>query len=518
MGRVLMVQGTTSGAGKSMLATALCRLYARRGLRVAPFKCQNMSLNSFATPGGGEIGRSQALQAEAAGLQPHVDMNPILLKPAGRRGCQVVLLGRPIGHYTELDDEMRFGRLFPAAMAALDRLRAQYQVIIAEGAGSPSEINLRGRDIANMPTARHAEAAVLLVADIDRCGVFASLMGTVELLNPWERDLVVGLVINRMRGPADVLRPGLDELVRRTGKPVLGVIPYLDDLALDDEDALNLDIGGGTFGDGVLRIAVIRLPHIANFTDFQVLEREPGVSLRYAVRPADLSGAHAVIVPGSKETLTDLAWLRAHGLAEAVIEHHRAGGIVLGICGGLQMMGTRLGAEQPTAGSEPPDVPGLGLLPVETDFQEDKRTVQVRGESLAGHLDVVAGLPLVGYEIHTGRSRRTGGRAFAMVAAAGEAPREDGAVSDDGRAAGTYLHGLFDSEAYRSAWLAAARRTAGLEAQGGRAAADALPWPHQTGRGTPTNPIIRGAAIDRLADAVEAALDMNAVDRLLGFR
>ena len=494
-GSVLMVQGTTSGAGKSLLVTALCRVYARRGVRVAPFKCQNMSLNSFATPGGGEIGRSQALQAAAAGVAPHVDMNPILLKPAGRRGCQLVVLGRPRGHHQAIAYEHLHGDLFPLAMSALDRLRAAHDLVIAEGSGSPAEINLRGKDIANMAVARHAACPVLLVADIDRGGVFASLAGTMHLLAREERDLVAGLVINRMRGDAAVLDTGLAELTRHTGKPVVGVVPFLPDLDLEDEDSLDLDGRGPAGAADALRVAVVRFPHISNFTDFQVLEREPGVSVQYVDRADALAGVHVVILPGSKETLADLAWLRARGLAEAVIAHHRAGGHVLGICGGLQMLGAVLRDE--TAADQP--VPGLGLLPVETAFGPEKRTVQATGTSLPGYLDIPGDLPLTGYEIHMGRTSLTGGAPFARLTAADGGRYEEGAVSADGLVAGTYLHGLFDADDYRRAWVAAARRHAGLGPVASDTSADAA----------------REAAIDRAADAVEAALDMAAINALV---
>jgi adenosylcobyric acid synthase len=494
---VLMIQGTTSGAGKSLVAAGLCRLFARRGRSVAPFKCQNFSLNSFATPEGGEIGRAQALQAAAAGIPPHVDLNPILLKPAGRRGCQLILLGRPLGHFQFIEYDKLHGELFPTAMAALDRLRAAHEVVFIEGAGSPAEINLRGRDIANMAVAKYARAPVLLVGDIDRGGVFASLLGTVELLADEERDLVRGLVINKMRGDPHVLDPGLEELALRSGKPVMGVVPYLPDLGLDDEDALDLDErkqqpSGSTVAEAALRIAVVRLPHISNTTDFQPLEREPGVIVEYATKPDDLAGAAAVILPGSKETPADLAWLGERGLGAAILTHHAAGGVVMGICGGLQMLGTTLREEST-------ETAGLDLLPVETEFRPEKRVVQVRARTAGGFLDLPAGLPLVGYEIHTGRTRRTAGQPFSRVQSVAGEEYDEGAVSADGGAAGTYLHGVFDSDEFRAAWLAALRRRARVSAV-----------PRATGSAE-----ARNAALDRLADALADSLDLAAIEHLI---
>ncbi|MGE3912693.1 MAG: cobyric acid synthase, partial [Chloroflexota bacterium] len=410
MGRlapVIMVQGTASHAGKSTLVTALCRIMRQDGLRVAPFKAQNMALNSFVAAEGGEIGRSQALQAEAAGLDPSIDMNPILLKPEADAHSQVIVAGRSIGSMPAAVYQQRKLELWPAVTEALDRLRSRYDLIVAEGAGSPAEINLKTTDLANMRVARYAHAPVLLVGDIDRGGVFASLLGTLELLDPDERALVRGLAINKFRGDPAILAPGLDFLVQRTGVPVLGVVPHLPDLDLPEEDSLGLEQRGATPArqTDCVDIAVIRLPRIANFDEFAPLAAEPAVFLRYVEQPDRLGQPDLVILPGTKTTVADLEWLRESGLADAVVRLGRAGTPLLGICGGYQMLG-RVIRDPHGAESDRSVVDGLGLLPVDTTFATTKRTVRVAGKLLAerGPLRSAAGSPLVAYEIHMGRT------------------------------------------------------------------------------------------------------------------
>jgi len=455
---VLMVQGTGSWVGKSLLVAGLCRLFHQDGLRVAPFKAQNMSLNSCATPEGHEIGRAQVVQAEAAGLAPHVDMNPILLKPEADARSQVVLMGRPwrslpAGTYYQYRDE-----LWPVVTGALDRLRARYDLVIAEGAGSPAEINLRQGDIVNMEVALYAQAPVLLVGDIDRGGVFASLLGTLMLLAPEERALVRGLVINKFRGDLNLLVDGLRMLEERAGVPVLGVVPYVHDLAIAEEDGVTPEQRGGqpqATGTQV-DIAAIRFPHISNFDDLDALKLEPGVTVRFVTTPAGLQGARAIILPGSKNTLADLAWLRGQGLAEAIVARAREGAAIVGICGGYQMLGRTLADPHGVDGCSPGTrADGLGLLPVDTLFYPQKRTEQARARVVAaqGFLTQVVGVEVAGYEIHMGDSR--GAEPLFEIVQRGtqRVSEPDGAVSADGQILGTYLHGLFDTPTFRRAWL-----------------------------------------------------------------
>jgi adenosylcobyric acid synthase len=495
--KVLMVQGTSSSVGKSLLTAALCRVFARRGVRVAPFKAQNMSNNAAVCPDGAEIGRAQAVQAVAAGIEPTADMNPVLLKPEGSSRSQVVVLGRlwrtlQAGSYYRRKEE-----LWPIVTAALDRLRSAYELVVMEGAGSPAELNLRSTDMVNMAVARHARAPVLLVGDIDRGGIFAQLLGTLWLLAPEERELVRGLVVNKFRGDATLFADGIRILEERGGLPVLGVIPYLPALAVPEEDAVALE-GAVPPAPAAIDIAVIRLPHIANFDDFDPLRAEADVSLRYVQSPAALGRPHAVILPGTKSTSADLAWLRTEGFAEAICALVAQGTSIVGICGGYQMLG-RVVRDPAHIEPHSEEAPGLGLLPVETTFEKAKATFQVRARVLGGPgwLGAAAGQEVEGYEIHVGRTN--GGRPWLEVNRRNgtAAVLTDGAVSEDGRVWGCYLHGLFASSALRRHWLASlAVRSKEKECPkaGGQSGGDLL-----------------HAALDRLADAVEASLD---VDRL----
>jgi adenosylcobyric acid synthase len=503
---VLMVQGTASHVGKSTLVTALCRILRQDGFQVAPFKSQNMALNSFVAAEGGEIGRAQALQAEAAGVDPSIDMNPILLKPEGDARSQVVVSGRSIGSMAAGEYQRRKLELWPTVTAALDRLRGRYEIVVAEGAGSPAEINLMATDLANMRVARHAQAAVLLVGDIDRGGVFASLLGTLELLDPEDRALVRGFAINKFRGDPAILAPGLDFLAERTGVPMLGVLPFLRDLDLPEEDSLALDEvverrygPGAASGLGSVDIAAIRLPRIANFDEFAPLTAEPDVRLRYVERAADLGTPDMAIIPGTKTTVSDLAWLRAGGIADRLLALHAEGIPILGICGGYQMLGRAIhdphGSE-----SDEPTVLGLGLLPVETTFATTKRTVRVQGQILpgAGLLAGAEGSRVVAYEIHMGRTAIEGARRplVRIEERSGERVAElDGLVSEDGLVIGTYLHGLLENDAARHALIDVllARRTSGGAESPARhhVAAD------------------REAQLDRLAATVRASLDLR---------
>ena len=495
--RVLMLQGTASHAGKTVLAAALCRRYARRGYRVAPFKAQNMALNSFVTKDGGEMGRAQVYQARAAGIEPQVDMNPVLLKPSAGATSQVVVMGRPGGHMTVAEYHAYQAEVWPVVVSALERLRAGHDLVILEGAGSSAEVNLRGHDIVNMRVALHTGAPVLLVGDIDLGGVFASLLGHVELFTPEERALVAGFVINKFRGDARQLDPGIEVLRERTGVPTLGVVPYLEGWSGEEEDSVALGEGSRPLKpEAPLQVAVVRLPFLSNFTDVDALLREPDVGVRFATSPGDLEGAAAIVLPGSKSTVADLAWFGKSGLAEAVRDAAAAGTPVVGICGGFQMLGRRIldpaGVESPHAAVE-----GLGLLDAETTFAAEKRTVRVSGVVAAAGPLGGPGTPVDGYEIHMGRTTLGPGAApLLRVGGAGGAggAHADGAVA--GSVCGTYLHGLFDRSELRAAFLDRLRATLGL--------------PRPSPAAAPRDDI------DRLADHVEAHLDMDAIDRAAG--
>jgi adenosylcobyric acid synthase len=473
MHATLMVQGTTSDAGKSALVTALCRILHRRGVAVAPFKPQNMALNSAVTVDGGEIGRAQAVQAQAAGLEPHTDMNPVLLKPNSDIGAQVIIHGRAVAsmHARRYHDYKAVA--MQAVLASYRRLCDQYQTVLVEGAGSPAEINLRARDIANMGFAEAVDCPVILIADIDRGGVFASLVGTLELLSESERARVQGFVINRFRGDPALLQPGLDWLSARTGKPVLGVLPYLHGLHLEAEDAVARS--GPAKTEASLRVVAPVPPRISNHTDFDPLRLHPQVDLRLIGPGEPIPPADLVILPGSKSVRADLAWLRAQGWSEYLQRHLRYGGKLLGICGGFQMLGEAVHDPHGLEGA-PGSCPGLGYLAMETELKQEKQLHRVQGR-LALEDAVVSG-----YEIHAGISE---GLALEQPLVRLD-DRKDGAISADGRVIGSYLHGIFESRAACNALL----RWAGLE------------QPR-----TLDYAALREAGIDRLADAAEANLD-----------
>ena len=479
----LMVQGTTSDAGKSTLVTALCRWLVRQGVAVVPFKPQNMALNSAVTAEGGEIGRAQAVQAQAANLAPHTDMNPVLLKPNSDTGSQVIIHGRAVTSMNAVAYHDYKAIAMQAVLASHARLSATYPVVMVEGAGSPAEINLRANDIANMGFAEAVDCPVLLIADINRGGVFAHLVGTLELLSPSEQARVQGFIINRFRGDIALLQPGLDWLEARTGKPVVGVLPYVMDLHLEAEDGI--DQRQTDKAAQVLRVVVPVLPRISNHTDFDPLRLHPQVDLQFirpgqAIPPADL-----IILPGSKSVRSDLAYLRANGWDTAVARHLRYGGKVLGICGGLQMLGEQvhdpLGLEGPPGSSD-----GLGLLAFSTTLEAEKQLRNVRGRLLLEDAEVS------GYEIHAGV---TSGSALDRAAVRLEDGRCDGAQSADGKILGTYLHGVFETPAACSALL----RWAGLQA------VQAVDY-HA----------LRERDIERLADLVEHHLDTGLLRRLCG--
>ena len=472
--RAIMVLGTGSHVGKSLITTALCRIFWQQGYRVAPFKSQNMSLNSAATIEGLEIGRAQALQAEAAGIRPTVDMNPILLKPSGDQTSQVMVLGKIWGSISAADyHRRRIHELLPIVQQSYERLAADYDVIVLEGAGSPAEINLKQHDIVNMRMAQMANATCLLVGDIDRGGVFASLLGTVALLDPQEQHRIGGFLINKFRGDQSLLEPGIEMMEERLNKPCLGVVPYLHALSLEEEDSAGLPAVGGnrwpvdTSTERPLRVAVVALPSFANFTDFDSLSSETSVSLLFCRDSETLRAADVIVLPGSKQTADDLLWLRAVRLDRTIIEISKTG-LVVGICGGMQMLGETL--IDPEGTEHLGSAHGLGLLPIRTIMRPLKTTALATGEVRAAHLFgvPVEQLPLSGYEIHLGETiYLEGARAFARLrrhVATESTQHDDGCITADGRILGSYLHGLFDEDSFRRRFIMSARTFRGLAA------------------------------------------------------
>jgi adenosylcobyric acid synthase len=541
--RALMVLGTASHAGKSILTAALCRIFADDGYRVAPFKAQNMSLNSAATPDGREIGRAQALQAEACRVPACAEMNPVLIKPSSDTGSQIVLLGRIWGQVTAANyHQRRVEELFPVVLESYKKLASEYELIILEGAGSPAEINLREHDIVNMRMAHAAGAACLLVGDIDRGGVFASLLGTLELLDPSDRALIRGYAINKFRGDISLLQPGLKMMEPRLGIPCAGVIPFLHDLGLDEEDGvaveerrsagrvwksvaagaapplnpllneegsrvenplLNVE---GTKGwctasaDRALRIAVIALPHMSNFSDFDALAAEPAAALAFVDHPKDVSAADLVILPGTKQTLSDLEWLHQRGLVSPLFSHAERGGCIAGICGGFQMLGVKIDDPQGTENNSVPCArQGLGLLRMWTMLQPEKITRLASGRILRAEIfgQDVPERTFRGYEIHVGETMYADEtKPFAEITRAGSSVViADGAVSANRRVFGTYIHGIFDDDNFRHAFLDAARAACGLARHTARAFFAAE----------------RQSRLDRLAAHVRRTLDLEMI-------
>ena len=444
MAKAIMVQGTMSNAGKSLLAAGLCRIFKQDGYRVAPFKSQNMALNSFITEEGLEMGRAQVMQAEAAGIKPSVLMNPILLKPTNDVGSQVIVNGEVLGTMSARDYFKYKKKLVPDIMKAYDKLASENDIIVIEGAGSPAEINLKTEDIVNMGMAKMAKAPVLLVGDIDRGGVFAQLIGTVELLEADEREMVKGLIINKFRGDKTILDPGVQMLEERSHIPVVGVAPYLD-IQVEDEDSLTERFDRKQEVD-LIDIAVIRVPRISNFTDFNPLESIPGVSLRYVQHVSELKNPDMIILPGTKNTMEDLLWMRANGLEAAVLKEVAKGKIIFGICGGYQMLGETL--SDPHHVEAGGTIKGMGLLPMDTVFAEKKTRTRVSGRflELEGELQALSGAELEGYEIHMGETVLKGeaGHSVSIEDQVSGECKEDGAYRKN--VCGTYVHGVLDRE------------------------------------------------------------------------
>lgn len=462
--RSLMIQGTASHVGKSILVAAFCRIFRQDGYNVAPFKAQNMALNSFITKDGGEMGRAQVVQAEAAGVEPDVDMNPVLIKPNTDVGAQVIIHGRVYQNmsaslYHEFKKEaIAFVR------QSFQRLSKKYDFIIIEGAGSPAEINLRENDIVNMGMAEIADCPVILAGDIDRGGVFASLVGTIELLSENERQRIKGFIINKFRGDISLLKPGLNFLEEKTGIPVLGTIPYFKDIYIQEEDGVSLErllIPSG--GNGKIDVAVVRLPHISNFTDFDPFEREPCVNLRYVNYGEKIGNAGVVIIPGSKNTIDDLNYLHNSGYVHEILRHHRNGGSVVGICGGYQMLGEYI--EDPFhIETSLESINGIGLLPVRTLIEKKKVTSQVTAKIHELNRFFKNTEELTGYEIHMGKTELQSEQYMFEIIQRGkkQTSAPDGFISEDGRVWGTYIHGIFDNDGFRQDFIKQARLTNGI--------------------------------------------------------
>ena len=463
MAKAIMVQGTMSNAGKSLLAAGLCRIFKQDGYRVAPFKSQNMALNSFITEDGLEMGRAQVMQAEAAGIKPSVLMNPILLKPTNDVGSQVIVNGEVLGTMSARDYFKYKKTLVPDVMKAYNALAEENDIIVIEGAGRPAEINLKDEDIVNMGMAKMAKAPVLLVGDIDRGGVFAQLIGTVELLEEDEKAMVKGLIINKFRGDKTILDPGVEMLEERSRIPVVGVAPYLD-IQLEDEDSLTERFDRKQEA-GVIDIAVIRTPRISNFTDFNPFESIPGVSLRYVKHPRDLHSPDMIILPGTKNTMGDLIWMRESGMEAAVLKEASRGKLIFGVCGGYQMLGETL--SDPHGVENGGSMKGMGLLPMETVFAEKKTRTRVQGhfEELSGVFAPLSGAEVEGYEIHMGESilKENAGTVTRITDSVSGEKKEEGAFS--GNVCGTYIHGIFDKEASAEAMIRVIGEKKGIDVE-----------------------------------------------------
>jgi len=521
MAKSIMIQGTMSNAGKSLLAAGLCRILKQDGYRVAPFKSQNMALNSYVTKDNLEMGRAQVVQAEACGIEPDVCMNPILLKPTTDMGSQVIVGGEVVGDMRAVDYFRKKKEYIPVIRQAYEKLDAEYDIIVIEGAGSPAEINLKQDDIVNMGMAKIADAPVLLVGDIDRGGVFAQLIGTVLLLEKEEQDRIKGLVINKFRGDKKILEPGLFMLTEKCGKDVLGVVPYLD-VDIEEEDSMAESLARKVTGTDILcqndggisiDIAVIRLPRISNFTDFQALLLEPSVSVRYVDKTSELGSPDVILLPGTKSTMSDLKWMRESGLETAVLRLAQSGTIIFGICGGYQMLGSSI--EDPSGVEGSGELRGLGLLPIETVFETSKIRTRVEGRTgkLKGIFESLSDKKVSGYEIHMGTSRQITDDADALVCVSEYASDSDSleSIRDTfahgkpdgccrGNVAGTYLHGIFDEEEFREAFIRLLHERKGIDYS------DVGAFSYRE---------YKENQYDRLAAALRESLDMERIYRII---
>lgn len=492
--KVIMIQGTMSNSGKSFITAGLCRVFAQDGYRTAPFKSQNMALNSYITEEGLEIGRAQAMQAEAAGIRPSVDMNPILLKPTSNVGSQVIVNGEVYGNMKAVEYYRRKTEFIPEILNAFERLASQYDIIVIEGAGSPAEINLRDNDIVNMGLAKMVKAPVLLAGDIDRGGVFAALYGTVKLLEEDEQQMIKGLIVNKFRGDVSILEPGLRMIEEKTGIPMVGVIP-MERIDLDDEDSLSDRLTKTAAGDGV-DVAVIHLPHISNFTDFGALERIGGVSLRYVTSPGQLGMPDLIILPGTKNTMEDMKWLRETGLETLILKAAERQIPIIGICGGFQLLGKTL--KDPYGVEHGGEMRGLGLLDADTVFARAKTRTRVKGSWICRpeFFDGYEGTEVAGYEIHMGQTVNAGNCVEVIRLEDG---RCDALCSRDGLVFGTYLHGIFDTDGLAFALASSLAKKKGTELK--HHEFDLLSYKEKE--------------YDKLADLIRSSFDMKEVYRIL---
>jgi adenosylcobyric acid synthase len=499
-----MIQGTASHVGKSVLVSALCRIFKQDGYRVAPFKAQNMSNNSHVTPDGGEIGRAQAVQAEAAGVDTRVEMNPVLLKPEADHTSQVVLMGKPLRSAKAIDYFSLKTQLWTSVRSSLDTLRNEYDVVVIEGAGSPAEINLKANEIVNMRVALYCDAPVLLCGDIDRGGVFASIVGTMELLEPEERDAIHGFIINKFRGDQNLLTDGLTWLENRTGKPIAGVIHHYNDIHIPEEDSVALDLPNRTPTESQIDIAIIQLPHISNFDDFDPLTREKGVNIRYVSDANEIGSPHLIILPGSKTTMLDLSWMERQGINQKIRSLEDKGTPIIGICGGYQMLGNKLydpnGIE-----SDIKEASGLGILPITTIFEGTKETHRVKAEVIGNHGLLAEGNPttITGYEIHMGRTYgENNSIPFKIIERSDEDSGKDaildGSINYHGNVFGTYIHGLFHNVELRQSILRQVAKINGIE----------LDLSGQQ--------LVLDQEYDKLADWVRSSLDMDLIYSITG--
>ena len=494
--KTLMIQGTGSGVGKSLLTAAFCRYFYQAGYNVAPFKAQNMALNSFVTESGEEMGRAQVYQAEACGLKPEVIMNPILLKPSGDNNSQVIVMGKPDGSRNAKDFYSRHLKHKEVVTQALGELRNKYELVIIEGAGSPAEINLKKWDLVNMFIAEKAEAPVLIVGDIDKGGVFAWFKGTYDLLSKNEQDRVIGFIINKFRGDLDLLQPGIEQFEKMVGKPVFGVVPYFRELVVDEEDSIPQRFYPAEHNSShVLNIAVIELPRISNFTDLSPLAHDPSISLQYIQHPSQMGNPDLIILPGSKNSVDDMNYLNKQGLSREILSCHEAGTMVLGICGGFQMLGGKI-KDPENMESREEETEGLGLFNFETTLNPEKLTRQVQLETVKSRV-FPEGVQCEGYEIHMGRTTFTTSYPALFSSSNGENPMNFGITNEAGTVFGTYLHGFMDNDLFRESILRYIRNEKGMP--------------------EPQNKFdyaqFRSRELDKLADLIKSSIDMEAIKK-----
>jgi adenosylcobyric acid synthase len=496
--KTLMIQGTGSGVGKSLLTAALCRYFYQAGYKVAPFKAQNMALNSFVTQQGEEMGRAQAFQAEACGLKPDVAMNPILLKPSGDNNSQVILMGKPSGSRNAKNYYAQYEKHRGIVLSALEEMRNKFDLLIIEGAGSPAEINLKKTDLVNMFIAEKAEAPVLLVGDIDRGGVFAWMKGTYDLLSSKEQDLVMGFIINKFRGDVDLLQPGIEQFQDMVNKPVFGVVPYSKDIAIDEEDSIpQASYSAEINAQGILNVVVIQLPRISNFTDLSPLAYDPSISIRYVQHPSQIGNPDLIILPGSKNTVGDMNILNNQMLSREILKCHQAGSMILGICGGFQMLGKKI-CDPENLESTEKEVEGLGLFDFHTTLVPDKLTRQIKLKTVNSRV-FPEGIHCEGYEIHMGRT--TYGRNYQELFSA---PNEDssmnfGIINQEGTVIGTYLHGFLDQNLFRQNILTYLRNAKGI----------LMPQSNFD------YSEFRTKELNKLADLVKTSINIEAIEKIL---